>query len=129
MHALWLTVSRRGLSDMFTFACKRIRQEDLIRCSFELNRTEYNVMMFLMRQRKPLPAAGIAKGMGLERSTVQKAIKRLLEKEIVRRRQRNLRNGGYVFLYELKGKEEIKNSIKEIVREWYEKVEKEIERI
>ena len=82
MHVLWWTGLRRISGDIvFTFACKSIRQEDLIRCSFELNRTEYNVMMFLMKKhKKPLSAGSIAKSMGLERSTVQKAIKRLLQK-------------------------------------------------
>ena len=33
---------------MISFACKDIDKEELIRCSFELNKTEYKLLMFLM---------------------------------------------------------------------------------
>lgn len=41
---------------MVTFACKRIRKEELIKCSFDLNKTEYNVLMFLLGGEKNIPS-------------------------------------------------------------------------
>jgi len=69
---------------------RKIRQEELIRCSFSLNKTEYDVLMFLLTHRHKYMVYYIAKRMGLERTTVQKAIKNLLDKELVKRTQRNL---------------------------------------
>ncbi len=114
---------------MFTFACKKIKHEELLRCSFELNKTEFNVLMFLLKNDGFYSAREIAKKMGLERTTVQKAIKKLLERELIRRIQKNLPKGGYSFLYKANGKEEIKHKIKRIVQQWTQMVEKEIERI
>ena len=34
---------------MITFACQDIEFSDLLRCSFALNKTEYNVMMYLLK--------------------------------------------------------------------------------
>ena len=70
----------------------------------------------------------IAKKMKLERTTVQKALKNLLNKQLVRRVQCNLSRGGYVFMYEPNKKEYLKNAIKDIIYKWYKSVEKEIDR-
>ena len=112
---------------MISFACKAINQEDMLRCSFGLNKTEYNVLIFLFDQEYPLVAAVLAKKMNLERTTVQKAVKSLVEKNLVKRNQENLAKGGYSFLYEVDNKKEIKYKLKKIVSEWNKKVEKFID--
>jgi len=114
---------------MITFACKTINQEDMLRCSFGLNKTEYNVLIFLFDQEYPLVAASIAKKMNLERTTVQKAVKALVEKDLVRRNQENLAKGGYSFLYEVDNKKGIKYKLRKIVSEWNKKVEKFIDEL
>ena len=114
---------------MMTFACKRINKEDLIRCSFSLNKTEYNVLMFLLENEEELSVAEIAKRMNLERTTVQKAVKSLVEKDLVRRKQLNMEKGSYVFIYKIKQKKEIKQKLKTIISGWSEKVEKFISNI
>lgn len=109
------------------FACKRISQEDLIRCSFNLNKTEYNVLVFLMKSGRETTASGTSSAMGLERTTVQKALKALLEKSLVRRTRRALPKGGYSYLYKVGGKDEIKARMRAAVHEWYEGVKSEID--
>jgi len=61
--------------------------------------------------------------MKLERTTVQKAIKSLIEKDLVLRKQENLEKGGYMFFYKIKKKEELKYKLKKIVTDWHKKVE------
>jgi predicted transcriptional regulator len=109
------------------FACKKIELEELVKCSFDLNKTEYKVMTFLLRAGGKHTVASISKKMGLERTTVQKALKGLMDKKLAKRVQRNLSRGGYLFLYEIDEKENIKKRQKEIVYNWYKSVEKEID--
>ena len=112
---------------IISFACQDIEFADLLRCSFELNKTEYNVMMFLLRTEKWFTATNLARTMDLDRTTVQKAIKKLSEKNIVTRHQENLKKGGYLFHYSIKNKLELKERMKKIVEEWYNKVIFEID--
>lgn len=111
---------------LITFACKKIKYEDIVRCSFELNKTEYNILMFLLGRSSFYTISQIAKKMKLNRTTIQKAMKTLLRYKLVRRRQKNLLKGGYIFLYKASNKDEIKNRIQNIVKRWYEAVENKI---
>ncbi len=114
---------------MITFACKKIKPDELIRCSFEINKTEYNVLFFMIKNKSPITVIRIAEKMELERTTVQKAIKTLLEKNLVRRIQRNLQKGGYVFFYEVENKKDLKARITKIVHAWVRAVDREIEKL
>ncbi len=113
---------------MISFACQDIEFKDLLRCSFELNKTEYNVFMFLLKTDKWFITSKLGSIMNLDRTTVQKAIKRLSEKNLVTRHQENLHKGGYMFHYKIKNKEEIKQKMQNIVDNWYEEVKKEIKK-
>ena len=66
--------------------------------------------------------------MSLDRTTVQKAIKQLAEKNLVKRLQINLDKGGYMFYYEIKNKTEIKQRMLDIVNKWHDGVQKEIKK-
>ena len=112
-----------------TFACKKITHEELIRCSFDLNKTEYNVLIFLLKNEREKTVSKIAKGMNLERTTIQKAMKSLLKKQLINRLRRNLTKGGYTYLYKVSEKDEIKARMKGIVYEWYKGIKKEIDKL
>jgi MarR family transcriptional regulator, organic hydroperoxide resistance regulator len=114
---------------MVNFACKKISKEEIIRCSFGLNKSAYNLLYFLFKQKKPLDINTIFEKMNLERSSVQKAIPSLIEKDLISRKQKNISSGGYLYFYFTKDKEEIKRKIKELVGGWYENITKEIENI
>jgi len=127
MLASYLVELKRTLViRMITFACKRIRQEELIRCSFNLNKTEYNVLMFILKRSGNCTVSMVSESMGLERTTVQKAVKTLFKRRLVKRMQKNLSKGGYIYYYKISNKNEIKNEMKNIVYMWYKGVEKEI---
>ena len=66
--------------------------------------------------------------MGLDRSTVQKALKRLAEKNLVFRQQKNLSKGGYTFYYSIRDKDHIQERMLSIVSRWTDNVTKEISR-
>ena len=110
---------------MISFACKRIELPELIKCSFGMNKTEYNVMTYMLGQEE-MRVDEIAGNMGLERSTVQKAIKNLVSKSVVHRSQENLEKGGYLFRYLIKDKDVIKRMVLESVDNWHKNVALEI---
>ncbi len=91
-------------------------------CSFDLNKTEYSLLLFLLNTEEQLTIQEIAGKINFERSTVQKAIAKLLSKELVERRQINLSSGGYRFIYEISDKETIKKRLGTIVEGWYKNV-------
>ena len=113
---------------MISFACQDIEFKDLLRCSFALSKTEYNVMMFLLKTEKEYRAEIIGQMMHLDRTSVQKAIKKLAEKDLVFRQQINLEKGGYTFEYKIKNKTEIKRRMEKIVEDWHKEVISEINR-
>ena len=113
---------------MISFACKKIKDEELIRCSFNLNKTEYKILIFLLKNKgKIFTISQLSKRMRLERSTIQKGIKNLTEKRLVKRLQKNLSGGGYIYLYQVKNEQEIKSKMTDIIKEWYEACIKQIE--
>lgn len=114
---------------MITFACKKIRLNEIVRCSFSLNKTEYNVLMFLLRKEKELDIHILSKKMSLERTTLQKALKKLLDKKLAKRRQVNIKTGGYFYLYSVKSKASLKQRLLEIIRQWEKTAEEEIQNI
>lgn len=114
---------------MVTFSCKKISQEELIKCSFNLSKTEYNIIMFMLKGDEIFTASQISKAMKLDRTTIQKAIKSLVDKKLAKRRQKNLPKGGYTFFYEINNKNEIKDKMKEITYKWYKGVEEAINRL
>ncbi|MBU1201998.1 MAG: hypothetical protein KJ583_04915 [Nanoarchaeota archaeon] len=111
---------------MISFACKKIELKDLIKCSFDLNKTDYVVFNFLMKKNKEFSVEKIAKALVFERSSVQKAIQKLVFRNLVLRRQVNLEQGGYKFFYSINDREEIKRRIQEIIDGWHRKVKEAI---
>ena len=111
---------------MITFSCKRISKENLIKCAFALNKTEYNLLIFLLENEKKYTAFQISELMKLDRTTIQKAVKNLVDKELVIRLQRNIPGGGYTFLYVINDKREIKEKIKRVIHKWCKGVEEAI---
>jgi predicted transcriptional regulator len=75
-----------------------------------------------------MTAGEIAGQTHLDRTTIQKSVKRLAEKNLLLRTQKNLPKGGYIFVYSIKGKKLIKERMSEIVKTWHFNVQKEIDR-
>ncbi len=112
-----------------TFACKKIMIEDLIRCAFQLNKTEYKVLLFLLKEKKETGIKKIAKSLNLKRCSIQKAVKNLLKKELIKRTQKNLSSGGYLFFYSSINKKSLKERLKNLLYGWYKGAEKAIGRL
>ncbi len=113
---------------MIDFACKKLDIEDIIRCSFALSKSEYQVLIFLIKQNQPLTPKKIKNKLKIDLTTVQRSVKKLHEKDLLIRSQRNLSPGGYVFCYKMKSKTIVKEKMKEILNIWNDNVIKSIEK-
>lgn len=114
---------------MIDFACKRFDLDDVIKCGLGLTRTEFRILgYFLKSEGAECTTACMADEMGLNLTTVQKAVKKLNEKGVIVRHQKNLENGGYVYTYECRSKDKIRGIVKGIIRDWHRKVDEKIDR-
>ena len=109
-----------------SFACKNIDFADIIKCSFNLNKTEYTLFLLLISSKGSKSIMGLSKELNLDRSTIQKAIKSLTERDVVKRIQTNLKTGGYSFSYIIKDKKELQKKILKSIDEWHDSVKKMI---
>ena len=111
-----------------SFACKIIQIEDIIRCSFDINKTQYETLIFLGKLDKPLTISEIASQLHKDRTTIQKAVKVLFDKQLLMRRQMNLDNGGYTYYYTVKDRKKIKKQILGLIDSWSESAKRAVKR-
>ncbi|MFP4655278.1 MAG: MarR family transcriptional regulator [Methanohalobium sp.] len=120
-------IKSRGI-DMLDFACKEFELDDVFKCALKLTKSELQIMnKFLENDDKWLTSDDIAVMMGFDLSTVQKAVKKLYTSDVLNRSQKNLDNGGYVYIYKVCNREEMKMLIMEIVYTWVSRVENEFD--
>ena len=112
---------------MISFACKLFKFSQIIRCSFELTKGEYALLMNLLDSSKQLTVKELSSLAEVDRSTAQKALAGLMKKDLVLRRQINQSLGGYVYLYRPLKKTEVKKRISIIIADWYKHVKKDIQ--
>ena len=114
---------------MIDFACKQFNLEDIIKCGLGLTKAELIILKYFIENiSQEHTTISISKELKLNLTTIQKAVKKLSEKNIILRHQKNLNNGGYVYTYECNLKSNIRKIIKKIIRNWSEKVETQIDK-
>jgi len=113
---------------MIDFACKRFDLRDIVKCSLGLTKADLAVFEFLLKRQGSHRTEEIARQLRVDSSTVQRAVKKLHEKNLLKRTQRNLEGGGYVFEYQANDKKMIRAIIMDLVNSWTKRVEQELER-
>ena len=94
------------------FACKRFPIDQVLRCSFGLSNPEFTILKALLSKGER-SVEELAEMLGKDRTTVQRTIKPLVAKGLVKRWQYNLDGGGYQYHYLPQDKEAIKRRIQE----------------
>jgi predicted transcriptional regulator len=102
------------------FACKKFDLEEVVKCSFGLTKSEFSLLKFLIKSSGEFTTEQLAERLNLDKSTIQRAVKKLHSKGLVFRGQINLSGGGYVFWYRIKEKEKIRKMIIDIIESWVE---------
>ncbi|MBW2982802.1 MarR family transcriptional regulator [Candidatus Woesearchaeota archaeon] len=109
---------------MIDFACKRFVLDDIVKCSFGLSRAELLVFKHLMGGSSGwLSTVDLSRALGLDLSTVQRAVKKLHGADVVLRDQENLGGGGYVFRYRAVEHSFFKEKVMGILSSWLGKVD------
>ena len=108
-----------------SFACKSFPIAQVLRCSFGLTATEFAVLRLLLNGERSVEE--LAKQLGKDRTTIQRAISPLVEKGLVTRRQYNLEGGGYQYYYRAAERETIKRRVSEHFEQFSRVVRSEIE--
>jgi len=113
---------------MINFACEEFSLDSIIKCGLGLTRTELIIMQYFLKDtNKECTTTTISKVLSLNLTTIQKAVKKLSDKKIILRKQKNLQNGGYIYTYESNSKSEIRSILKSIIRTWSSNIEKKID--
>lgn len=112
---------------MIDFACKRFELDEVIKCGLGLTKSDFMIMHHLIKSRERLTSLEISEKLDVDVSTAQRSLKKLNEKNIVKRFQTNLANGGYLYSYEANSKLILRKIILEVIHGWTKKVENELE--
>ena len=110
------------------FACKKFDIDEVVKCVLGLGRSEFQILKFLGGSSKNFTTEELSQTLNLDRSTIQRSIKKLHEKNFVFRSQENSTVGGYVFFYSIKNKKEIKETVKKTLQNWTDVFNEKIER-
>ncbi|WP_423792952.1 helix-turn-helix domain-containing protein [Methanocaldococcus indicus] len=102
---------------VFKTPCHTWDIENLMSCIFGIKSSDVRVYFDLLING-PSKISDIAKRIDRERSTVQRAVQNLLTAGLVTRKQVNLKEGGYYYIYEAIPFEDVKKIIKENIEEW-----------
>lgn len=114
---------------MIDFACKRFKLDEVIRCGLGITKADYDVMKMMLRKNNAwLSTHELLQQSQFNLSTIQRAVKKLHDKGIIERRQDNLEGGGYVYLYKVRSKKEIKEIVMNIVNNWAKTVQSAFDR-
>jgi len=111
---------------MIDFACKRFSLDEIIKCSLSLSKADCKIMHSLLKEQDWITTKDLAKKLNLNITTVQRAVKKLHGKNVLTRSQENLKDGGYIFFYKIKNKKELRELIMQLVNDWVNNVEKEL---
>lgn len=114
---------------MLDFACRPLEMDQMLKCGLGLTKAELSILHhFLKNCRREMASEEISKEMGLDLTTVQKAVKKLHGRSAISRFQRNLGNGGYLYLYRCNSRQEIRELLKKTIRLWVGGMENAIDR-
>ncbi|MFW5746507.1 MAG: helix-turn-helix domain-containing protein [Nanoarchaeota archaeon] len=109
---------------MIDFACTEFRLDEIIKCGLGLTKAEYQIFTFLVEHGDDAYTTDmLEKGLDLDRTTIQRTVKKLHERQVVERHQRNQEGGGYFYLYQSKPKPAIRKVFLDIVHNWMRTVE------
>ncbi len=114
---------------MISFACKDFNLDVVVKCSLGLTKADFRTLRYLMDHSDQwFSTQELADELGLNVTTVQRAVKSLFESDLLVRHQENLANGGYTYEYQLRPKRVIRDKIMNNIALWTEQVRKSLEK-
>lgn len=103
---------------------------DVIKCTLNLTKKEMVIFEFFkLNNDDYYTTEDLSREINLDLSTVQRGVKKMALLKIIERKQNNLENGSYLFLYKCKTKADIKFVILERFFEWSAKTKDKLRRL
>ncbi len=102
--------------------------ENIMNCIFGLKNFETEIYLELANH-DALTVNELVSKFAKDRSTVQRTLQNLIAAGLVYREQKNIKNGGYYYVYRAVKLESVKENIKTSVREWTDAVMKWIDSV
>lgn len=112
---------------MAKYLCKNFDLNSIVKCSFSLTEPELKVFLEIIKHEN-LTVNSLSKKLNRDRSTVQKIIIKLLQKNLITKKKSSLKQGGYIFYYSPVSKTAIKKQMLLNVEAWHSNVKKEIQK-
>lgn len=95
---------------------------DLVQCAFSLGDFEVEVYESLIKAG-PVRADELANRIGKDRSTVYRALQKLMSCGMVYRETKSIERGGYYHVYKAISREKLKQKLEICVDDWYERMQ------
>ncbi len=95
---------------------------DLVQCAFSLGEFEVEAYYRLM-ESGPLRADELATKMRKDRSTVYRALQKLMTCGMVYRETKSIERGGYFHVYRAISKEMLQGRLEKCVEDWYSRMQ------
>lgn len=114
---------------MIDFACKKFDLNEVIKCSLSLSKSEFRLFNFFIKHSdRDFSTLELSQKLKLDKSTIQRGVKKLHQKGLLFRTQLNQAVGGYLFKYRIKDKKGVKKKVLDILNSWKSTVESELKK-
>lgn len=110
----------KNLPDLRT-PVRELTLVDIMECMFGLRELETQLYIELA-EREQATVNHFVERFGKDRSTVQRALQNLTIAGLIYREQKNIKNGGYYYVYKAAPFREIKGTMKASITKWSEAV-------
>lgn len=100
---------------------------DLVQCAFSLGDFEVEVYETLLGTG-PVRADDLAHKMGKDRSTVYRALQKMMTCGMVYRETKSIERGGYYHIYRAISKQKLKQKLEICVNDWYSRMQEVLNR-
>jgi predicted transcriptional regulator len=90
------------------FACKTFSMDEILKCSFNITSTELKILKIILKEDKEYYVKDISKKLNKDRSTIQRALNNLIKENLIKKQQKNITTGGYIYIYKQTPKQIIK---------------------
>ena len=98
----------------------KINFQDLMRYALDLSALDVNVYFRLLDGEATVKE--LSNKLNRNRSTIQRALTNLINKGLVIREPKTMKNGGYYFEYKAIPLEQVEKDLRERVKKWYAKL-------
>ena len=112
--------ARNPLENLFSKTFDR--PSDLLCCAFGLKTYEIDAYILLLAGSKTVEE--ITTKIDADRSTIQRALKKLLDLDLVTRERKELDRGGYYYMYHAVSAGNVRNQILQQLENWYQRTRK-----